>query len=552
MTALLVLILFTTLIIFLQRKIWRERRNILFPVFTLILYYWSMAGGWLFIFDHFSGVGEKIGMDYYYLLDKMFFVTVDNTYALALAFYGTFIVVFQLMIWLWLRYGIKEKEEAPVTRTSPIELTGTYFGIAAVVAMIASFLVAKKLIIYTLILDESVYINIRSTEIPHYVIHQYFNWLIPLSLFVYLGLAYRKEQRYVQVRRPNFFFWIAFVVCNAYLVAIGSRHEVFFAGILAGLIFLFPHTSWRNAKKTVLSFGLIWLVILALNDPVRSLMPVIARKTGITSLVSSAGNMRGANYFRMDRSFVVHHSPQLATHHYREAENADSTMFIGPDTVVVKKKLLLTRESGDTLFVEKNGKKIIIPNPYVSTAYQKGSAMHKLFRTAASMLFSNEIFAGHFSLYGIFRRGVKPSPGVALKNLAGSFIPSTISSERAPDTYAYYAKAMHFSSEQGFTINFISAWYLNAGWFGLVLGPAYLCLLLMIPYSLSRKSTRWNRKVLGVVISCSITSFCVVIIRTGPEVLKATLYEAVLLPMLLLIGAFVFQSLLNGAKKRRS
>lgn len=168
------------------------------------------------------------------------------------------------------------------------------------------------------------------------------------------------------------------------------------------------------------------------------------------------------------------------------------------------------------------------------------------------MLFSNEIFAGHFSLYGIFRRGVKPCPGVGARNLASSFVPSTISAERTPDTYSYYAKSMHFKSNQGFTINFISAWYLNAGWFGLVLGPAYLCLLLMVPYGLSRKSARASRKLVGVVVSCSITSFGAVIIRTGPEVLKSVLYEAVLLPGLVLIGAFIFQSLLNGAKKRWS
>lgn len=549
MTILFALLVYTVLIVYLQRKIWHAMPGIVFPLFTFILYYWTLAGSWLFTLDQLSGQsGKRIGLNYYYLLDKMFAVRIDNTYLLSISLYAIFILLFQLAILLGIRYFFKKASVAIVFPARVIQ--SNYFALFALTLTIASFVIVKDLIYYSLILNESVYINIRSTQIPHYTIHQYLNWTLIVSLFMYLGLYYRKDETFLIVRKPTVFFWCVFAICNLYLVMIGSRHETFFAGIIAGILFIYPHKKWKAVYKTVLFFGLLWMFILALNDPFRSLMPVIGQKTGLTALVSSQTNQRNAAIFRQDRTFLVHRSEKQSRELIRMAHSGDTSIVVAKDTVTLAKTLVLNRVSGKELIVEKDGKRIEIPNPHVTDVYQCIGTSQKVFKTIASIVFSNELFSGHFSMYGILSRDVSPQPGVSFNSLLYSFVPSFSGVERPLDSYGYYARKMSFTEGQGFTINHISSWYLNFGYFGLIIGPVFLAFMLLFPMHVFLYSRKTNRRFIAWIALCGTTAFAAMIIRSGPEAIKALLYEAILIPLFIVISAICWQRIQDKWFKR--
>ena len=542
MIILVALFVYTFVIVFLQRKIWKLMPNIVFPVFTFILYYWTLAGSWLFTLDQLSGQsGKKIGLNYYYLLEKMFPVKLDNDYLLSISMYGVFIILFQAAVWAGLKYYFRKPVIQPVF--VPRTISSNYIALFALGLCLVSFLIVKDLVFYTLILNESVYINVRTTAIPHYTLHQYANWTLIVSLFLYLGLYYRRDQIFLNVTKPGILFWFAFIVCNLYLIMIGTRHEVFFAGILACIVFVYPSRTWKNYYKTLIPFGAMWLLILALNDPVRSLMPVISEKAGLTAAVSSADNIRRANLFAKDRTFITHRSEAVSERLIREKIPGDTMVVVGADTVVVSKKILVERDENADLWINQEGVSVKIPSTHVSKAYQTQSVAKNIFSTFSSLVFSNELFSGHFSMYGIISENVPPKPGISFKNLLYSFIPSFIVRDRPEDSYEYYAKKMKFPDGQGFTINHISAWYLNFGYFGLLLGPVVLAFILMLPLYILQYSDKINRRFAAWIALCGATAFGAMLTRSGPEVYKALLYEAILIPLIILFSGICWQKI---------
>lgn len=139
----------------------------------------------------------------------------------------------------------------------------------------------------------------------------------------------------------------------------------------------------------------------------------------------------------------------------------------------------------DYIFID--NKKLKFANSHISMAYQNNSNFTKLMLTLSNVIFSNEMFAGHFSMYGVLSKNVPTKIGFSFKNLLYSFIPSTIVKKRPMDSYTFYAQQMGFKSGQGFTINYITAWYLNFSYFGLILGPLFLAALLLLPFYLATR-----------------------------------------------------------------
>jgi hypothetical protein len=147
------------------------------------------------------------------------------------------------------------------------------------------------------------------------------------------------------------------------------------------------------------------------------------------------------------------------------------------------------------------------------------------------MVFGNELFAGHFSMYGVLHYNIQPRYGISFKNLVYSFIPSFIKKERPQDAYGYYAASLQLPSDQGFTINHITAWYLNLGWIGLLIGPLFLSIILF--QFLLLKTNIWIRfpSHVPMLLMLMTACFASILVRTGPEGFKSILYEAWIIPL---------------------
>ncbi len=548
MIILISLFLVSIMIFWIQYNIWKVERNIVFPIFTTIFYFWSLAGSWLFSFDQLTHFGKSIGLQYYYLLEKMFHVHFDKVYLQAIWMYGIFIMIFQLFIFA----GIKRIKKIPTKESihHPINLRPTAFALIALLFLIISLWIVKDVIIYSLLLNESVYLNIRSAVINNYTIHQYGCWIMIVSLYVYVGLFLKQNDANLIVTKPGVFFWTIFCICNLYLVIIGSRHEVFFGGIVVLILMSYPFRSIRTSKKLYFSVFAIWLIILMLNDPIRSLMPVISKKTGLTSLLSSKEKLIEANYFENDRTFIAHKSPKLSVKIIEANTLTDTTLYLKQDTVIMNKNSFMNQLKNHPNYLIVDHKKLKFNDGHTSIVYQNNSFLTKLFLTVTNLIFSNEMFAGHFSMYGVLSKHVKPKIGFSFKNLLYSFIPSTIVQKRPLDSYTFYAQEMGFKPGQGFTVNYITAWYLNFSYFGLILGPLFLSFILLLPFYLATKLKRNLFHLFAIIAMCGITGFAAMMVRTGPESLKALMYESILIPMFIVYAAISFDKARNFFSKK--
>jgi len=543
MIILVSLFLVSIMIFWIQFKIWSVERNIVFPIFTTIFYFWSLAGSWLFSFDRLTHFGERIGLQYYYLLEKMFYVHYDKVYLQAIWMYSIFIMIFQFFIYI----GIKRIKKMPTNAkiNNPINLNPTAFILIALFFLFVSLWIVKDVIIYSLLLQESVYLNIRSAAINNYTVHQYACWIMIVSLFVYIGLFLKQKDSSITVKKPGLLFWFVFSICNMYLVMIGSRHEVFFGGIVVLILMSYPFRKIRESKKLYFSVISIWLLILMLNDPIRSLMPVISNKTGLTSLLSSKENKNEAYYFANDRTFITHKSSKTSIKIIEANALKDTTLYLKKDTVTMNKNSLINQLNKHPDYILIDHKKLKIPNSHISMAYQNNSFFTKIFLTVTNLVFSNEMFAGHFSMYGVLSKQVNPKIGFSFKNLLYSFVPSTIVKKRPIDSYTFYAKKMGFTTGQGFTINYITAWYLNFSYFGLILGPLFLSIILLLPFYLATKLKRNLFQLFAIIALCGITGFAAMMVRSGPESFKALVYESILIPLLVVYASITFDKALN-------
>lgn len=552
MVALFVLAIISGLIFWLQRKTWRVEKNIVFPIVTAVFYFWSLAGSWLFCLDKITDIGESIGLKYHYLMDKMFKVELDGTYCMVILLYGLFILSYQFVC---LRFLTKRKAPKAVIEAkeeSSVEVSSLPIVLVALLCIICSFLIVKEVIYYSLILSESVYINVRSSGVNYYSVHQYFNWTMIFSLYVYLGLYYSKGIRLVKVKKPSVVFWIMFVIANLYLVMIGSRHETFLAGIIALLLISFPHRSIRKSLKLYLLFGGFFCFILVVNDPIRAMLPNIASSVGLTSSIHTERNQEKAELFQLDRTFVIHRSEEKSKEFIRLESLKDTIVMVYSDSiklekldVTIRKRAFFEQIQDHPNYLIVDGEQLKLPNSKISGAYRNMSFLEKVTHSITSIVFSNELFAGHFSLYGIIKYNVQPKIGLSFRALMEMVKPKSSRSKNVLDSYAYYSNSLNFSDGQGFTINHIAGWYLNFSYFGVLIGGVFLGFIIFGAFSKQRNAKTGVKELIWTIVLCSLTAFTAMLVRGGPEAFKSLLIEAVIVPVIIFSGVIVFTQLKN-------
>ncbi|MCK6639782.1 MAG: hypothetical protein L6Q81_06825 [Bacteroidia bacterium] len=168
--------------------------------------------------------------------------------------------------------------------------------------------------------------------------------------------------------------------------------------------------------------------------------------------------------------------------------------------------------------------------------------------TTMAFLFSNEMFCAHFSMYGILDKELPLTYGSSFNNLAASMIPRAIVSERPKDIYTYYAEGVHAKEGQGYTIHHASGWYLNFGVFGILAGAilfGWIWSWLYNHFMRFGEGKYLFTRLLYIIGIGSVTAAIPTVIRSGPEVYKALIFEALLIPTMILFAAAWLQNRLK-------
>lgn len=91
------------------------------------------------------------------------------------------------------------------------------------------------------------------------------------------------------------------------------------------------------------------------------------------------------------------------------------------------------------------------------------------------IVYGNEAFGAHFSMYGALASEVKVAPETAVFFLINSFSPIDLGD--TPSTYEYYADSVNAQSGQGYTIHYATGCYLNFGVPGIFLGAWFMAFI---------------------------------------------------------------------------
>ncbi len=159
---------------------------------------------------------------------------------------------------------------------------------------------------------------------------------------------------------------------------------------------------------------------------------------------------------------------------------------------------------------------------------------------SSGLLLNNEMFAGHFALYGIMKYNVPLTHGSSLKSLAVSFVPRSVYPDRPAPIYEYYVQKLSKDHKQGFTINHAAGWYLNFGILGIIAGALLFGFVWVSLYNLFhsiKDTTPEAFKILYIIGMGAFVAFVPTIIRTGPEGYKALIFEALIFPCLVIFIA---------------
>jgi hypothetical protein len=518
MPSLLLLILITALIVFLQKKIWDKANVIIFPLCTAVFYYWCLSGAWIFIIDQsFNELGRKFNMTYYNYLEKVYPVKLDSTYTLMILYYGLFILVFQLCILIGLKLCLNKNKVH--LNTSVFKLHPFIISSVSIFFIFLSYKIVEIPILKSIKLEESIYINVRKGIVSYYTLHQLLNLGASFLMYFYFANYLKSNNLNIGVVKSkigNYFFFLCFILLNIWLVFLGNRHEILISGIIAFLYLTFP-TFKKKQINSVIFLIFVLAFSFLITDPLRSLTPKI---------LSSYKN----SYFITTKNKEIND--------YLQAEVKFSNS-LNDNKVVIKTIQKVSDDEHDSIIIPTEELEINNTNQLsnlhcnnVSHVYYNLSTLDKFRNTIAAVLFSNEMFSGQFSMYAVLKEEIKISFGHSIKSMIYSFIPKSIT-KRPESSYEYYANRLKLDKNQGFTINHATDWYLNFGIFGIFIGGLFWGTILFSFYYGTFYVNADKIRFFLYFSLFNIVAYFPIIIRGGVDIMKIIIFESVLIPFLL-------------------
>lgn len=160
----------------------------------------------------------------------------------------------------------------------------------------------------------------------------------------------------------------------------------------------------------------------------------------------------------------------------------------------------------------------------------------------SSFVFSNEMFYAQFSMYGIIYFQLPHIWGQSFYSLFASFVPSFIHASRPLSAYDIYVNGVHAAPGQGYTISHAAAWYLNFGVAGIIFGAslfAYAWAWLYRKLLFINQIKKRFLFILAIFAPVALFAFIPSLMRSGPEVYKAFIFEALLIPSTILFVATI-------------
>lgn len=468
MNCLLLLSLVTLLSGWMQWRIWKKTRSLVLLLPVLVIFYWSILGGWVITIDLLTGNAlEKLGFHYYAYFDKLFPIQLNHAYFKSLVLFSSFLLLFQAVVLRMVR-----SHSQSMLQMRPTVYLNHWLILAGSFAMaFISYLFIRAQITDAIAHHESLYLYLSHSNGRFYSLYQLTkSSSLFLLLFGVALLLSHRDGRYFTANSSKWLivaYALGMILLLGYSALIGSRNDLLFAFIFGILFYL---TNARKIRWILPFFQVVGLASVIVIIEMTRAIPIL----DYIGLSSGPGVPTGD---------VVKHMSVL--------------------------------------------------------------------ESILSLLASNEMFAGHMSMYGVLYYEVPLTHGASFNYLLHSLLPRFVDITRPLDSYQHYVAGVGYSGLQGFTINHATGWYINFGFFGVALGAMLLALLVSAAYNVQQSFTDGGtlQRIARAVLLLSAASFFSALIRTGPEGLRALTFEAILIPMALLFVVAKLSALFSSASK---
>lgn len=454
---------------------YRKFRNVYIVLSTFILYYWSVAGSFFFVYERQNPVaGEKMGIHFQHYLKILYPVALDDTYLVCTTLYSLFVLAF---VWGSFFVFWAKKPELPTAPSKPIEVNPVLLLLPAVAGMLISLWAVRYEVMDSIRHFRSFYIGINNhTQQRFHTLHLAANSLMAISAFAFLGIAMAKNGKFMVLNRSSKWIYGAgialFVLILGYLVLLGSRNYFIFGALLI-FVFVYENNGWHRWFRHAVISGILLVVPLFLTE--------LTRGTPIVSL---------AIY---------------------ELQGGKHSGTRGPNT-----SLLDEGDKNETYAV--SGASTLHSLLYSNEMFVPSFSLYAVLKEKPPYTYGASFKWLAYSVVPSF---------VGLKRPDDSY-----------KYYIQYTRAAKVTN-QGFTIHHAAGWYLNFGVIGVLAGAVLLAFFVSYGYYRYLRETHTVKKILWFSFFAGTFIFIPRLIRTGPEGYKSIFMISFLfLAIILLCGTF--------------
>jgi len=262
----------TLVIGFLTWKIWKKTNEPAFVLGIALIYYWTLAGAWIIIFDLLTNdKGKDFGVHYYHYREALFFIHLDNSYLLSILYYGLFMISLQAVV-LYVAKRANRLEPVP----EPVYINHKILIAACIGGAIVSCMLVWNEVLIAAKFNQSIYVVTRLQPGRFATLHQLINFCIVISLYIGL-IAYISGERGKYITGDNskkilwFYIFCVFFV-EGYLLLLGNKREILFAGIF-GALFYVSNVSGKIKWQPIAMLIVIIFTPMLFNDGLRAYSP---------------------------------------------------------------------------------------------------------------------------------------------------------------------------------------------------------------------------------------------------------------------------------------
>lgn len=240
--------------------------SVLFGAF--ILYAWTFLGAWFFIGDAATGFhGHVIGLNYYYLMQRMFPFLLNGNYLRALAEYGLFAgVVFGTLVLLTRRLE--------ATSSEPVQVSRDVLLVIGVGSLAVSFFAVLPTVREAIAHRVSVYNMLHELTGWRSIAHGFADKTASVAALLATALVTVRNRSNAPLAdrasfAPVWAPWALLCMVCTWFALIGNRHSLFTAFILV-MVYMF-NLGLRQVLRPVLAIGTVCLLALLAGGSVRGL-----------------------------------------------------------------------------------------------------------------------------------------------------------------------------------------------------------------------------------------------------------------------------------------